>query len=1009
MKRYFSPRLRAAILGLALATGALFAVGDSSVSQQERPTKSAGLTDQAIPESLESVDRARINESFGRLPLSFEANHGQTNQTADFIARGLDCTLFLSSTEAVLTMKPGAGRKENALAGKSSEMGTRNRQSAIKLKLLNASASPADAAGLMEGKSNYFIGNDPGEWRTDIPNYSSVRYRGVYPGIDVVYYGNQRRIEYDFVVSPRSDPSQIRLAFEGAEEIAIDQQGALLLDIGDEQLRMRAPVIYQESNGARRQIAGRYILLDNNSPSPTPHSPLPISVVGFQIDDYDTNETLIIDPVLEYSTFYGGSGTDIAYGIAVDRQGSVYITGQTSSLNFPTKNPFEPVLSGANDAFVVKLTPQGNTVVFSTYIGGRNSGDRGWAIAVDRAGNVYFTGETTSLNFPTYNPAQPNFRGGIDVFVTKLSIQGNVLLYSTYLGGSFTDVAYGIALDRFDSAYVTGRTESSNFLTKNPLQPSLGGQRDAFVTKLSPDGEILFSTYLGGEPTAPGGRDEEAGYGIALDVLQNVYVAGFTSSPNFPLVNPIQRAFGGVEDAFVTKLDSTGSAILYSTFIGGARVDNARAIAVDGFGNAYITGYTLSPDFPSLNALQPVYGVGGDAFVTKLNGAGALVYSTFLGGSADENIGLISDLTPSCGIAVDTRGFAYVTGKTASQNFPVARPIQAALLGDTDAFVAKIDPAGSALVFSTYLGSSFTGLTGLDERGLGIAMGPGGGVYVTGQVLKSDFPTVGPAQNNYGGGLSDAFIAKITTPDIVTIAPVSAASFNGAALAPESIVAVFGVGLAAGTEVANMVPLPVTLQGAGVKVKDSAGNERPAPLFFVSPNQMNFLLPAETAPGKATITVTNSQSANISATVWIDNAAPGLFSADSSGQGLPAAVALRVRQDGSFGFEPVAGFDGLGRPFAIPIDLGPDLGERSDQVFLILFGSGFRRRTSLEKVSLQIGGVNLPAMYAGAQGDFIGQDQVNVRLPRLLAGSGNVPVTLIVNGQLSNQVSVTIR
>ncbi len=993
MFKHFSLRSRVSILILVLGAGALFAASDSSVFSRQRlagPSKK--------PEPLENIDRARISESFGKLPLSFEANRGQANKAAEFIARGQGYTFFVNSTESVLALKTGVK--------------SRKRSSAIKMKLLNASsassASSAEATGLLAGKSNYFIGNDPAGWRTDIPNYSRVRYRGVYPGVDVVYYGAQRRIEYDFVVSPHSDPRKIKLAFEGAEKIAVDEQGDLLLDIGGEQLRMRKPIVYQESNGARRQIESRYILLDDDSAIRNPQSAIRNPAVGFQIGDYDTSEILIIDPVLEYSTFYGGSGTDIAYGIAVDRQGSVYITGQTSSLNFPTHDPLDATMDGANDAFVVKLNPRGNAVVFSTYIGGRNPGDRGWAIAVDQAGNIYFTGETTSLNFPTVNAAQPNFRGGIDAFAAKLNIQGNDLLYSTYLGGGFTDVAYAIALDRFDNAYITGRTESSNFPARNPLQPTLRGQRDAFVTRFSPDGAILFSTYLGGEPPAPGERDEEAGYGIALDALQNVYVTGFTSSPNFPLLNPIQGAFGGVEDAFVTKLNSTGSAIIYSTFLGGRRADNGRGVAVDGFGNAYVTGYTLSSDFPHVNAFQQTYGGSGDGFVTKLNGAGtALVYSTFLGGSAAENSGIPSDVTPSCAIAVDALGQAYVTGKTESQDFPVTRPIQSALLGDTDAFVAKFDSAGSALIFSTYLGSSFTGLTGFEERGLDIAIDSAGGAYVTGQMLKSDFLTIGPAQKDYGGGLSDAFITKISTPDIVTITPVSAASFNGAALAPDSIVAAFGAGMASGTMTANAVPLPASLLGVSVKVKDSGGTELAAPLFFVSPNQVNFLIPLETAKGKATITLTNSQNANLSATVWIDSVAPGLFSADASGRGLAAAVALRVKQDGSFGFEPVMRLDNLGRLVAVPIDLGPDMGDASDQVFLILFGAGFRNHSSLEKVIVQIGGANLPAMFAGAQGGFIGQDQVNVRLPRSLAGRGMV--TLIVDGQMSNSLSVNIR
>jgi uncharacterized protein (TIGR03437 family) len=995
MFKHFSLRSRVSILILVLGAGALFAASDSSVFLRQRPAARSEK-----PELHENIDRALIHESFGKLPLSFEANQGQVDKTAEFIARGQGYTFFVNSTEAVLALK-------NSVRG-------RKKSSAIKMRLLNASsASSAEATGLQTGKSNYFIGNDPAGWRTNIPNYSRVRYRGVYPGVDLLYYGAQRRIEYDFVVSPRSDPRKIKLAFEGAEKIAVDEQGDLLLDIGGEQLRMRNPIVYQESNGARRQIESRYILLDNDSSFRNPHSATGngrIPAVGFQVGDYDTNEALIIDPVLEYSTFYGGSGTDIAYGIAVDRQGSVYITGQTSSLNFPTHDPLDATMDGANDAFVVKLNPRGNAVVFSTYIGGRNPGDRGWAIAVDQAGNVYFTGETTSLNFPVVNAAQPNFRGGIDAFAAKLNIQGNDLLYSTYLGGGFTDVAYAIALDRFDNAYITGRTESSNFPVRNPLQPGLRGQRDAFVTKFSPDGAILFSTYLGGEPPAPGERDEEAGYGIALDALQNVYVTGFTSSPNFPLVNPIQGAFGGVEDAFVTKLNSTGSAIIYSTFLGGRRADNGRGVAVDGFGNAYVTGYTLSSDFPHVNAFQQTYGGSGDGFVTKLNGAGtALVYSTFLGGSAAENSGIPSDVTPSCAIAVDALGQAYVTGKTESQDFPVARPIQSALLGDTDAFVAKFDSAGSALIFSTYLGSSFTGLTGFEERGLDIAIDSAGGAYVTGQMLKSDFLTIGPVQKDYGGGLSDAFITKISTPDIVTITPVSAASFNGAALAPDSIVAAFGAGMASGVETANTVPLPASLLGVSVKIKDSSGNELAAPLFFVSPNQVNFLIPSETAKGKATITLTNSQNANLSATVWIDSVAPGLFSANASGRGIAAAVAMRVRQDGSFGFEPVVRLDDFGRQVAIPIDLGPDMGDASDQVFLILFGAGFRNHSSLEKVIAQIGGVNLPAMYAGAQGGFIGQDQVNVRLPRSLAGRGDVIVTMIVDGQMSNSVNVNIR
>ncbi|MGH9799239.1 MAG: SBBP repeat-containing protein, partial [Blastocatellia bacterium] len=611
--------------------------------------------------------------------------------------------------------------------------------------------------------------------------------------------------------------------------------------------------------------------------------------------------------MVNYSTYFGGSGTDIGYGIAVDRLGFVYITGQTGSLNYPIKDAYQTMRDGATDAFVTKLSPNGSSVVFSTYFGGRNPGDRGTAIAVDLAGNIYLTGETNSLNFPTANAANPIFRGNVDAFVTKFSIEGNVLLYSTFLGGTFSDIAFGIALDRFDNAYVTGRTLSANFVTKNPLQATLKGQQDVFVTKFNADGGIIFSTYLGGELSPTAGRDEEAGYSIAVDSLGDAYITGFTTSPGFPTVGAIQPNFGGVEDAFITKINAAGSAIVYSTFLGGDRAEEARAIAVDPLGNAYITGYTFSLNFPLVNALQRTYGGSVDAFVTKINATGsAIIYSTFLGGSGNENTGLIADITPVGGIAVDALGNAYITGKTESSNFPVVRAIQPTLRGDNDAFIAKIDPAGSELIYSTYLGSTFTGDNGFDERGLDITVDANASVYVTGQVLKNDFPTVMPAQAAYGGGLSDAFIVKISAPDIPTIATVSAASFTSGSVSPEEIVAAFGANLASGIEVATSTPLPTTLLGTTVKVKDRLNVELPAPLFFVSPGQINLLIPSGLAAGKATITVTNAANATVSATVLIEKTAPGLFSANASGKDVAAAVLLRVKPDGSQIFEPVA-------------------------------------------------------------------------------------------------------
>lgn len=940
------------------------------------------------PAVLPPPDQSQLKATLSQLPLSFEANHGQTNREVQFISRGHGYTLYLTSAGASFELCDGA-----------------NNRVPLTLQLMGA-LSNSNAVGLepLPARSNYFIGNNPAEWRTDIPTFARVRQPNIYTGIDAIYYGNALRLEYDFIIAPHADPHQIKLAFDGANQVRLDPAGDLLISLGHPRkeavrlMRMHKPAIYQESNGQKRSIEGRFTIQERQT-------------VGFELSEYDPSLPLVIDPVIEYSTFIGGSGTDIGYSIAVDLQNNVYITGQTSSLNFPTKNAFSTTLNGANDAFVVKLNHFGTGIVFSTFIGGRNPGDKGSSIAVDKAGNVYFTGETNSLNFPTANAAFPIFRGNVDVFLTKLNIDGNVLIYSTYLGGTFFDAAYGIALDQFDNAYITGRTESMNFPTKNPLQSAMRGQRDAFVAKFDPDGALVYSTYLGGDLPPGASRDDDAGYGIAVDALQNAYITGFTSSSGFPVVNAFQSVFGGVEDAFVAKINAAGSALVYSTFLGGDRAEEANAIALDAFGNAYVTGYTFSIDFPiTANALQKLYGGNVDAFVTKLNAAGsALLYSTFLGGNGAENTGLVSDNLPVGGITVDNLGYAYVTGKTESANFPLVRPLQSSLRGDSDAFVAKLDPAGSELIYSTYLGSTFTGDNGFDERGLDIAQDNAGSIYITGQTLKNDFPTVQPVQPIFGGGLSDAFITKISSPDIVTIAPVSAASFVGASLASEEIVAVFGASLASGTEIAQVVPLPTTLLGTSIKVKDRTGMERPASLFFVSPGQVNFQIPPGTATGKATITVTNAQAASTSTTVLIEKTAPGLFAANASGQGVAAAVIVRVKSDGSQIFEPVAQANDQNRFVPVPIDFGPDQGTASDQLFLVLFGSGWRGRSALEKVSAQIAGINTPVQYAGAQGSFVGEDQINLQLPRSLAGRGEVNISVTVDGQIVNPVTVAFR
>ncbi|MBI3427118.1 MAG: SBBP repeat-containing protein [Acidobacteria bacterium] len=926
--------------------------------------------------STANVRPAAAAEKLGKLPLSFEENRGQMAAEVRFFARGQGYGVYLTGQEAVLHLP--------------SDNGSCNAQA--RLRWLNAQPSTPEPLDALPGKSNYFIGNDPRQWRTDVPTFERVRYRQLYPGIDLIFYGRQRALEYDFVLAPQADAAQINLAFSGADKLELNEQGDLLVHTSAAVVRQHRPVAYQQTAQGRVNVAAEFVLNDDQ--------------LSFRLGAYDHSLPVVLDPLVLYSSYLGGDNRDSAYGIAVDHEGSIFLTGQTYSPNFPVKAPVDTQLDGTNDAFVLKLDASGSRLLFSTFIGGRGSNDRGWAIAVDAAGNVYFCGETNSLNFPTANAVQSITRGNGDAFAVKLNIAGNVLLYSTYLGGSLSDAAYAIALDRFDNAYITGRTDSANFPTKNALQANLRGTRDAFILRLDPDGVLIASTYFGGPPATLGGRDAEAGYGIAVDSQQNVYVTGYTSSPQFTVANPVQVNFGGIEDAFIAKLNLPAAQLIYSTYLGGQDADVGRGIAVDAFGNAYVTGVTLSTDFPRRNALQPNPGGAADAFVAKLNAKGAaLVYSTTLGGSGDENTEQITDPEPVGSIAVDALGYVYLTGKTESSNFPLARALQPQKNGDNDAFITKLDPAGSTLIYSTYFGTSFVGNNGLEERGSGLAI-DGGNVYVTGQMLGSDLFTLAPFQNKYGGGLSDAFITKISTPDITTIAPVSAASFNGVQLAPESIIALFGSGLASDTQAATTLPLPSSLQGSSVKVTDRNGVERLAPLFFVSPNQINLLIPPGTAIGATHLTVTPKDGPALSAIVQIEAAAPALFTATASGQGLAAAVSLRIKADGTQIYERVAEFDVAQQRF-VPVPI--DLGAATDQTFLLLFGTGLRGRSNLAAVQVRIGGLTVQPQSVGPQGDLVGLDQINLPLPRSLAGSGSVTIELTVDGLIANPVMVSIR
>jgi hypothetical protein len=687
--------------------------------------------------------------------LSFEANRGQAGDSVDFLARGAGYALFLKPTEVTLALTRGPGAAASAHAA--------SRVLRMRLDGANPSAR-AEGADELAGKINYLVGDDPAKWRTGVPTFEKVRYASVYPGIDLVYYGNQRQLEYDFLVAPGAAPRAVSLEFEGADSVKVDAAGDLLLALGEGVVRQPKPFVYQEVGGDRRAVEGGYEVCDDGR-------------VRFALGEYDASLPLVIDPVIVYSTYLGGSLFEFANAIAVDSAGSAYLTGYTDSTDFPTgANPLQPGNAGSVDIFITKLNAAGTGLVYSTYFGGGGD-DRAFDIALDSAGNAYLTGFTRSANLPTINAFQSALITGDsgigqDVFVAKLNATGTALVYSTYLGGASNEVANGIAVDTAGSAYLTGDVSSRNFPTTTGAikrtKSEFGG--DAFVTKLSPAGNALaYSTYLGGDVFG----NSDTGTDIAVDCAGHAYVTGYTYSTDFPTTpGAFQPTFigapQGVEfaksDAFVTKFDPTGTALVYSTYLGGTGRDEGQGIAIDAAGSAYVTGLTMSFNFPTANPVQPnnnaVAGVAEEAFVTKLNASGsAPVYSTYLGGGSGD---------VAQGIALDAGGNAYVTGATGSANFPTVNAVQNTFGGESDAFVTKLNAAGSAFVYSTYLGGSGTNA---QEQGTDVAVDSAGSAYVTGHTGSTDFPVVNPIQAAKAGGTVgigvptlDAFVTKIAEP-----------------------------------------------------------------------------------------------------------------------------------------------------------------------------------------------------------------------------------------------------
>jgi uncharacterized repeat protein (TIGR01451 family) len=743
--------------------------------------------------SVDDATKRKMLDALAKVPMSFEINRGQTSNQVQFLSRGAGYTLFLTRDSAVLALPVPSKTKPIQSASVSHplpyvpasaqftvpDQGATRAESVLNMRVVGANVkAPISGVGKQEAQSNYFIGNDPSQWHTRVANYEKVRYAGVYPGVDLVYYGNQKQLEYDFVVSPGADPSVIALAFGGGADgskhipLSINHDGDLVATLQGGDVSFHKPVVYQQRNSAKTAVDGRYILKADGR-------------IGFQLGAYDPSQKLIIDPVLSYSTYLGGSNEDIAYGITYGvRYGQPILVGSTRSADFPEVLALYPYGGGTcgaqpcRDIFVAKYNPALTKLIFATFIGGSND-DVPSQVTQDIFGDIFLIGYSLSTNFPVRGPVlQKTFHGGSvtgDAVVVEVESAGFYLEWSTYLGGSSDDQAFGVAVDTPGNVYVSGHTTSTDFpVTAGAYQTtcpvnSTGGCSAAFVSKVDPYGKTLvYSTFLGGS----NGLGESA-YGIALDANNNVYLSGITGSPNFPTTLGAYKTqcgsdglCNGTFDGFVTELNSTGTKVLASTFLGGSNFDYTAGIVVKPSA-IYVSGSTVSTDFPTTsNAAQAAYGGGstgcvvstgtcGDATISKLNtGLTSLQYSTYLGGSGDDN--------PGMSMAVDANGYMFVTGQTNSPNFPQISPMQAAYGGgSSDAFVTQITPTGG-FGYSTYFGGNG------EDFGYRVALDPAGNVYIAGGTISTNLAvTQHAAQAKCGtdgacnGGFADAFFSKI--------------------------------------------------------------------------------------------------------------------------------------------------------------------------------------------------------------------------------------------------------
>lgn len=774
--------------------------------------------------------------NYGNLPLSFEPNVGQADSRVQFISHTGGHTLLLTGQEAVLVMNAPESnaanrfRRERGL-GIAPSRSTRPESSPSVLHMSfegAASASRIVGERLLPGKLNYFVGNDPNKWRTGVPTYAAVEYKKIYPGIDLLFYGNGRALEYDLNVQPGADPGVIALHFAGNSSLKTDSAGNLLVRLTPGEIELRRPVVYQRSGHDRDEIPAGYVVASDHD-------------VRIALGAYDHSRPLVVDPAVIFSTYLGGDSDDWAAGIAVDSNGDVFVAGQTTSANFPTTpnsiNPGPPSSSGES-IFVTEMDPTGTSVLYSTYIGG-NGGEVGLELAIDGASppNAYVTGYTFSSNFPTtpnaYLPVFTPGAGGT-AFVTKFNpaLNGtNALLYSTYLGGNGSEYGNDIVVDPTGNIYVTGATTSTNFpVTPGAFQSakSGGGSRpNAFVSRIDPgksgSASLVYSTYLGGTGNAANSYGDY-GIAIAADSQGNAFVSGFTGSVDFATTaGGFMQTTPGPAPGFVSRLDTTKSgaaSLIYSSFLGGSSTygDEISDLTLSQNDLAYVTGYTCSADFPvTLGAFRTVPPSTVSTLCTGLfsivdtsqAGASSLVYSTFLGGSGGDQ---------AIAVAVDPPGNAYIAGETYSADFPTTPgAFQTALQGTCgDGFVSELTPLGNGpadLVYSTFYSGSGSSPCAFGDFAFNIALDSAENAYLTGGTQSPDFPVVpsGAFQTSLRGP-SDAFIAKLTlTPKVLPELSISSLSISSGGTGSLAMISGSNFGMSPGESTVTFGKLAATI------------------------------------------------------------------------------------------------------------------------------------------------------------------------------------------------------